>query len=226
MEQEQNRHEDAVSPVIGVMLMIVVTIIIAAIVSAFAGGLAGDQKKTPSVQIDVQLREDLDSSGSAYTKLVLTHMGGDILTTRDLRIITTVTMLTGKSLECYGTYPISQKCSLTQGKMGTGMTHVTDGSIALNGGEHFSSDAFLAGTGSSVTNDGYPCKVVNGACNPANQFGNILWMNGDSLTTVDADSTATVLGTDENLKGLATMTVDIVYTPNNEIILHKDVMSS
>jgi FlaG/FlaF family flagellin (archaellin) len=34
--------EDAVSPVVGVMLMLVVTIIIAAVVSGFAGGLAGE----------------------------------------------------------------------------------------------------------------------------------------------------------------------------------------
>lgn len=36
------RKEDAVSPVVGVMLMLVVTIIIAAVVSGFAGGLAGE----------------------------------------------------------------------------------------------------------------------------------------------------------------------------------------
>ena len=36
--------EDAVSPVVGVMLMLVVTIIIAAVVSGFAGGLAGGTK--------------------------------------------------------------------------------------------------------------------------------------------------------------------------------------
>ena len=33
-------REHAVSPVVGVMLMLVVTIIIAAVVSAFAGGLS------------------------------------------------------------------------------------------------------------------------------------------------------------------------------------------
>lgn len=41
--------EDAVSPVIGVMLMLVVTIIIAAVVSSFAGGLANEESKTPQV---------------------------------------------------------------------------------------------------------------------------------------------------------------------------------
>lgn len=44
-------HTDAVSPVVGVMLMLVVTIVIAAIVSAFAGGLQSNTQKTPNAQI-------------------------------------------------------------------------------------------------------------------------------------------------------------------------------
>jgi len=43
--------ESAVSPVVGVMLMLVVTIIIAAVVSVFAGGLGGSQTKTPVATI-------------------------------------------------------------------------------------------------------------------------------------------------------------------------------
>jgi FlaG/FlaF family flagellin (archaellin) len=84
---KSNSNTDAVSPVIGVMLMIVVTIIIAAVVSAFAGGFAESQKKTPSAQIDVQLKEDSDSSGTWFSKLVFTHKGGDPIATRDLRIV-------------------------------------------------------------------------------------------------------------------------------------------
>ena len=45
----KERNEDAVSPVIGVMLMLVVTIVIAAVVAAFAGGIATDTEPTPSV---------------------------------------------------------------------------------------------------------------------------------------------------------------------------------
>jgi len=44
-------NNNAVSPVVGVMLMLVVTIIIAAIVSAFAGGLTQTNNKAPNVQI-------------------------------------------------------------------------------------------------------------------------------------------------------------------------------
>lgn len=46
-----NSNDDAVSPVIGILLMLVVTIIIAAVVSGFAGGLSGGQEKAPNVAI-------------------------------------------------------------------------------------------------------------------------------------------------------------------------------
>jgi FlaG/FlaF family flagellin (archaellin) len=42
---QKSKTEHAVSPVVGVMLMLVVTIIIAAVVSAFAGGMTGDTKQ-------------------------------------------------------------------------------------------------------------------------------------------------------------------------------------
>jgi flagellin-like protein len=45
------RSEEAVSPVVGVMLMLAVTIIIAAVVSAFAGGMSESNSKAPNVQI-------------------------------------------------------------------------------------------------------------------------------------------------------------------------------
>ena len=50
--QKMKRNEHAVSPVVGVMLMLVVTIIIAAVVSAFAGGLATGKEKAPQASLD------------------------------------------------------------------------------------------------------------------------------------------------------------------------------
>ena len=48
------KTDHAVSPVVGVMLMLVVTIIIAAIVSAFAGGISAGSEKAPNAQINVR----------------------------------------------------------------------------------------------------------------------------------------------------------------------------
>jgi FlaG/FlaF family flagellin (archaellin) len=74
-----NRRDDAVSPVVGIMLMLVVTIIIAAVVSGFAGGLASGTDKGPQASIS--------ASFSQVSGLVMTHTGGDNLLTTDLQVI-------------------------------------------------------------------------------------------------------------------------------------------
>jgi FlaG/FlaF family flagellin (archaellin) len=48
------KRDEAVSPVVGVMLMLVVTIIIAAVVSGFAGGLGGNTDKAPQASITAE----------------------------------------------------------------------------------------------------------------------------------------------------------------------------
>ena len=72
------KQDHAVSPVVGVMLMLVVTIIIAALVSAFAGGMAKTSDKAPQATIQATFSQ---ASG-----LTLYHNGGDTLTTKDLVI--------------------------------------------------------------------------------------------------------------------------------------------
>jgi len=69
------RH-DAVSPVIGVMLMLVVVIIIAAVVSAFASGTMGNTVKTPSATIKGVF--------SQYGGMQIIHAGGDVLPTANV----------------------------------------------------------------------------------------------------------------------------------------------
>jgi len=59
--------DDAVSPVIGVILMVAITVILAAVIGAFVLGFGGDQASPPQVTWDVD-----ESSGS----VVFTHDGG------------------------------------------------------------------------------------------------------------------------------------------------------
>jgi len=77
----------AVSPVVGVMLMLVVTIIIAALVSAFAGGMAGSQKATPSVVLQGEYSQ---SSG-----MTITHAGGDPVALSEVTFVTVPSELMG-----------------------------------------------------------------------------------------------------------------------------------
>jgi len=77
----QKINDSAVSPVVGVMLMLVVTIIIAAVVSAFAGGLGSGTNKQPSMEIRATYS---NSSG-----MTITHMGGDPVSTANVYFIVT-----------------------------------------------------------------------------------------------------------------------------------------
>ena len=61
--------DNAVSPVVGVMLMLVVTIIIAAVVSAFSGGLSQSTSKAPQLTIGAEARD------GEY--IIVEHKGGD-----------------------------------------------------------------------------------------------------------------------------------------------------
>lgn len=49
----RTKSEDAVSPVIGAMLMLVVTIVIAAVVAVFASGVGMDSEPAPATAVDV-----------------------------------------------------------------------------------------------------------------------------------------------------------------------------
>jgi len=70
--------ENGVSPVVGVMLMLVVTIIIASVVSAFAGGLWGNTDKAPVVTIQATIVPE---------NITLTHIGGDPFLIKDVKLI-------------------------------------------------------------------------------------------------------------------------------------------
>lgn len=73
------KREDAVSPVVGVMLMLVVVIIIAAVVSAFAGGTVAGTKKAPQATISAKFSQ---SDG-----MQIYHTGGDTLNTGEITLV-------------------------------------------------------------------------------------------------------------------------------------------
>ena len=73
--------DDAVSPVIGVMLMLSITIIIAAVLMAFAGGMADTKPSTPSVDLSAEFVK----SGEDIV-LRLSHNGGDALNPKDIKV--------------------------------------------------------------------------------------------------------------------------------------------
>jgi FlaG/FlaF family flagellin (archaellin) len=80
-------RDTAVSPVVGVMLMLSLTVMIAAIVSAAAGGLSGTEKKAPSAILDVTFYAVKDYGGYSLPSLTIKHISGNVLPTKDLQII-------------------------------------------------------------------------------------------------------------------------------------------
>ena len=82
------RKDEAVSPVIGVMLMLVVTIIIAAVVSGFSTGIVDTAEKVPTASYDFTI-EAGDAGGSPIELRVL---AGDTVPTEDIQIVTTYTV--------------------------------------------------------------------------------------------------------------------------------------
>ncbi|MBN2735266.1 MAG: type IV pilin N-terminal domain-containing protein [Methanomicrobiaceae archaeon] len=87
-------NELAVSPVIGIMLMLVVTIIIAAVVSGFAGGMMQTKETAPQAAIS--------GTYSQYNGLTMTHTGGDSIETRDVRVIVRPSDEFGRGQDLYG----------------------------------------------------------------------------------------------------------------------------
>jgi len=81
--------EDAISPVIGVMLMLVVTIIVAAVVSGFGAGLVNGPAKAPTLSMNVQIINTGSYIGSGFSANVLGTSSP--INTANLKLITSWT---------------------------------------------------------------------------------------------------------------------------------------
>lgn len=86
-------NDSAVSPVVGVMLMLVVTIIIAAVVSAFSGGMAATEQKAPSVTVDTKIVNTGLWQGSGFSMHFLSVSEG--MPSSDLKLVTSWTARDG-----------------------------------------------------------------------------------------------------------------------------------
>jgi len=85
------KGECGVSPVIGVMLMLVVTIIIAAVVASFATGLAPSAEGTPTAGFDYTIHAGPVSGDNPPVRVLITASTGE-MSSNDLQIITTYTV--------------------------------------------------------------------------------------------------------------------------------------
>ena len=77
-----NKKEKAVSPVIGVILMVAITVILAAVIASFVFGIGS---KAPKAAPQVSLQ----ASAVSDSKITIAHQGGDSILWNNTKIIVT-----------------------------------------------------------------------------------------------------------------------------------------
>jgi len=143
-------HEDAVSPVIGIMLMLVVTIIIAAIVSGFAGGLTGGQSKP--------LQAKITGTFSISDGMTITHSGGDSLATKDLVFTIRDGPTFGANLEHTTEMLDMSRITVTTDR-GTGPMRTVDGAYYMV--------SFNPGDSATIKAEDCTCDILQPGVSPA-----------------------------------------------------------
>lgn len=89
-------NDEAVSPVIGVILMVVITVIIAAVLAVFVFGV-GEPEKVPKTKLSFEAV----ANGTNNTDLIITNDGGDAMVLSELSIKVT-------DAATRGTIPLTQ----------------------------------------------------------------------------------------------------------------------
>jgi FlaG/FlaF family flagellin (archaellin) len=241
----EKNDEDGVSPVVGVMLMLIVTVLIAAVVSGFAGGLVGGHQKSPTLTMDVQIVNTGSYLDSGFSANVLGV--SQPINTNQLKIVTswTTTMkdntsadLAGTSMAkiADGTFFIGGNTSLPNsqnvGELWTGATVPFGvGKGIIQGTEdwnypdgYFGNYTLQAGVGLFA----YPAygsprgSDFNGGYNGVTPY---FYASGSDFTAGSTvDPTIAVLGGGwEQLRAGDTVHVKVIYTPTGATIFSKDV---
>lgn len=200
--------DDGVSPVVGVMLMLVVTIIIAAVVSGFAGGLMGgnSNQKTPTMSMDVKIVNTGSNSTTGFYATVLSISEPTL--TKNLEIAT------------------SWSTSVKNSAYGTVGTSVTGGNMTIASANATAPYGF----GPGVTNTSMTSYTAD------QKFGNYTLLQGTGLiaepdysyssyTITDSGSDLqNVLGSKwSELRAGDIVTVRVIYVPTGKIVFQKDV---
>ena len=205
------KNDEGVSPVVGVMLMLVVTIIIAAVVTAFAGGLTETSTTSPVATLKITMFAGSD------TNVTIENLGGNTLSTQDLQIITTYTVP-----DKWGTQTLTNA--------GRIIKHTIDGSLAPIAENDIQNETIIG--------DQYPWspQVTNNAdiisTRTADQtFGTVLLAPGTSIVFnrdyfLGFDTSKKSNKGDYGLNEHSVVHVTIIHTPSERVIYDQDVILS
>jgi FlaG/FlaF family flagellin (archaellin) len=215
-----DRRECAVSPVVGVMLMLAVTVMIAAIVSAAAGGLSGTEKKAPGAILEVNFYAAKDYSGYSIPSMTIKHISGNVLPTKDLQIILYYRAPSGVTIkgnlsgqhavkgdDSWADYSSGQYCGVLfindENRFGDGTVQDTETGQA----SWFGNASATFRPGDILTTPAQYC----GPADPHNTGMEYLFPG------IDLDDPA-------EFPAGSVVTVKIIHTPSGQIIYDKDVV--
>ena len=156
--KRNEKQENAVSPVVGVMLMLVVTIVIAAVVAVFATGVVTSTEPAPVAMLTATVDSTWDNGytlNNGKGTVMITSLSGDTVDFGKVKTIVSVEIDTktytytyvgrsGEKLDSGSTFNLAYKCSgftynSTNYKTDYGLTSllglVTD-SKSLNSGDY------------------------------------------------------------------------------------------
>jgi len=223
----RENREDAVSPVVGVMLMLVVTIIIAAVVSAFAGGLVGGSNTaTPTLSMDVKIANTGSYATSSFAATVLGISAPTA--TQQLKLSTSwVTTMKDNS-----TYTSGIPKNTANGASFAGGATVTAASATTSSQAPYGFGPGITGPTISMS---YPYNMNQSFGNYTLEQGTgliaeaptgyINYVAGGSGQSGGPSGMNTVLGSGwEQLRTGDVVTVRVIYAPTGKIVYQKDVV--
>lgn len=221
-DTEKTIKDSGVSPVIGVMLMLVVTIVIAAFVAAFAGGMFSSSDVAPQVAIETKILYNAGFDGDQCIMLI-ENKGGDTIPTSDIKIVTYYTSLTGSKAGTFKTEtnPATSAAINWKNEAGTTLYGVVPLLADLSAGE--------------------PTSATPG--NSAINFGQYKFAPGTIMSTYSTVGTGKVIfnqGTTSNAPSYlnkksmnspytdfgvgSAVTVQIIHIPTNTVLYDKEVI--
>ncbi|WP_136717884.1 type IV pilin [Halorientalis salina] len=98
-------EEDAVSPVIGVILMVAITVILAAVIASFVLGLGGQTNQTPQASFSFDYNSHDDES---FGNVTITHDGGATIKANELVLRGEGFADTGSAPNTVGDYAVTE----------------------------------------------------------------------------------------------------------------------
>lgn len=226
MKKSMRKNTDAVSPVVGVMLMLAVTVILAAVVSAYAGGTVMPARNAPSGTFSCKIVNGGTWDTAGFTIDVLSV--SEPVPTRDVKLITSWRASDGTADTVVTAGPPGKDTNSHyswykyHAPLGYGPNIDWDPSEPYTVNQFYGNYSLVAGTtlyaspcGKDTTTGGY-------GVTPATRYE--YYHTGHYSTGGYTDSMRAVLGREWNkLRSGDKVNVKLTHVPTGTVLFEKDV---